>query len=425
MILLLIFIILFIIGIPIAFSIGITSLCYLLFYSNMPLEVIGHTFFQGVDSFTYLAIPLFILAGQLMGYIGITRDLIKFADLLVGRLPGGLAQINIVVSVFFAGLTGAAVADTAAIGGILIPAMKEQGYSAEYSAAVTVTSSIIGPIIPPSIIMVIYSAVTGESIIALFLAGFIPGLLIAFSLMNIALYYAIKENHPRRKESIHWRESIKVIKNSLLALMIPIIIIGGILSGQFTPTEAAAVACGYIFIVDIFFYKKLTIKKIIDAFYECAVTTSVVLFIMATATLLGLVLTIQHVPEQFANITISITHNKYIFLFITNLLLLFAGMVMEIGVNVILLAPLLLPVALKYGIDPLHFALVMLVNLNIGLVTPPVGVCLFVAAPIAKVPIEKIFLKAIPFILAEIVILLLITYIPYLVLFVPKLLGLA
>jgi len=391
-----VFILTLFMGIPIAFILGISSLVYLIFYCNMPLIIIGQCLFQGVDSFVLLAVPLFILAGHLMSRTGVTKDLINFADLLVGRLPGGLAQINIVVSIFFAGLTGAAVADTAAIGSILIPAMKKQGYSAEYSAAITTASSIIGPIIPPSIIMVIYGSITGMSIGALFMAGFVPGILIGLGLMVAAIYYAIKENHPRRKKSFSWRETIIITKNSLIALMVPVIIIGGILTGKFTPTEAAAVACGYVFLVGIFVYKKLTIK---------------------------LFLALEHVPEQVAVIITSITTNKYVFLLIMNIFLLFMGMVMETGANVILLAPILLPIALKFGIHPLHFALIMLVNLNIGLTTPPLGVCLFVAAPIAKTTMEKIVVRVIPLVAMEIVVLIIITYIPELILFVPRLFG--
>jgi len=385
-----VFILTLFMGIPIAFILGISSLVYLIFYCNMPLIIIGQSLFQGVDSFVLLAVPLFILAGHLMSRTGVTKDLINFADLLVGRLPGGLAQVNIVVSIFFAGLTGAAVADTAAIGSILIPAMKKQGYSAEYSAAITTASSIIGPIIPPSIIMVIYGSITGMSIGALFMAGFVPGILIGLGLMVAATYYAIKENHP---------------------------------TGKFTPTEAAAVACGYVFLVGIFVYKKLTIKDIIDSLYESAVTSAVILLIISTAKLFGLFLALEHVPEQVAVIITSITTNKYVFLLIMNIFLLFMGMVMETGANVILLAPILLPIALSFGVHPLHFALIMLVNLNIGLTTPPLGVCLFVAAPIAKTTMEKIVVRVIPLVAMEVVVLLFITYIPELILYVPRLFG--
>lgn len=412
-----------IMGIPIAFIFGIVSVAYFVLVSNIPITMIGQQMYSGVDSFVLLAIPFFILAGQLMNRTGITEDLVNFVQVIVGRLPGALAQVNIVVSILFAGLTGAAVADTAAIGSILIPAMKREGYSAEYSAAVTTTSSIIGPIIPPSIIMVIYATVTGSSIGALFLGGFIPGVLIGISLMLLALYYAIKEHHPRRTESLPWREIVRCTKNAIVALIMPIIIIGGILSGKFTATEAASLACGYAFLVGLVIYRSLTFKIILESLLESAVVSSVILLIIATAKLFGVILTIERIPMQIAQMMMSVTENKILFLLIINVFLLFMGMIMETGANVIILAPILLPLAMKYGIHPLHFALIMIVNVNIGLTTPPLGVCLFVAAPIAKTSYEKVSMKALPFIGMEIFVLLLITYLPDLVLAIPRMFG--
>jgi tripartite ATP-independent transporter DctM subunit len=419
------FILFMIVGIPIAFVLGLSSLCYFLFIGNIPLDVIGQRLYAGCDNFVLLAIPFFVLAGELMNRTNITEDLINFSKLLVGKIPGGLAHVNIVASIFFAGLTGAAVADTAAIGSILIPAMKKEGYSAEYSAAVTVTSSIIGPIIPPSIIMVIYATVTMESVGALFMAGFVPGVLIGLSLMVIAFYYAIKYNHPRRIEKYTRTEVVTTLKKSILGLICPLIIIGGIFSGQFTPTEAAAVACAYALIIGLFVFRSLTWKDVLECFGKSAVISAVILLVITTATLFATVLTLERVPANIAHAMTSLTNNKYVFLMLVNLFLLFMGMIMETGANVILLAPILLPLALKYGIHPLHFALVMLVNLNIGLTTPPLGVCLFVAAPIADVKYEKIAVASLPFIAAEIVVLILITYLPELVLILPRLFGFA
>jgi tripartite ATP-independent transporter DctM subunit len=417
------FILTMLIGVPIAFVLGISSLAYLIFVGGMPLGVIGVRMFSGVNTFVLLALPFFILAGSLMNKTRITEDLVAFADLLVGRLPGSLAQVNILVSIMFAGLTGAAVADTAAIGSILIPAMKKQGYSAEYSAAVTTTSSIIGPIIPPSIIMVIYGSVTGMSIGALFLAGFIPGLLVGLSLMVMATYFAIKEKHPRRTEPFGWERAKHVTKRALIGLLLPIIIIGGILSGVFTPTEAAAMACFYALLVGTVILRTLRLKDIIDSLLESAVMASVILLVISAANLFGVVLTIERVPETVARFITGIAPNKYMFLLLVNIFLLFMGMIMETGANVVILAPILLPVALKFGVHPLHFALVMLVNVNIGLTTPPLGVCLFTAAPIAKVKYELISIKVIPFVAMEIIVLMLITYIPELILIVPRLAG--
>ncbi|PID57275.1 C4-dicarboxylate ABC transporter permease [candidate division KSB3 bacterium] len=422
-ILITIFIVTMAMGIPIAFVFGISSIVYFLFLSNMPLTMIGLQLYNGVDSFVLLAIPFFILAGQLMNRTGITKDLVEFVQVLVGRLPGALAQVNIVVSILFAGLTGAAVADTAAIGSILIPAMKKEGYAASYSAAVTTASSIIGPIIPPSIIMVIYGTITGESIGALFMGGFIPGVLIGVGLMILASVYAIREHHPRRTESIPRHEIWRRTKSALVGIIMPVIIIGGILTGQFTATEAASLACGYALLVGLLLYRSLTVKDILESLLEAAVVSSVILLIISTAKLFGMILTIERIPTQIAQIMMSVTENKIIFLLLVNVFLLFMGMIMETGANIILLAPILLPLAVKYGVHPLHFALIMIVNVNIGLTTPPLGVCLFTAAPIAKTSYESIAIKVLPFVAMEILVLLVITYIPDLVLIVPKLTG--
>ncbi|MBM4314575.1 MAG: TRAP transporter large permease [Deltaproteobacteria bacterium] len=417
------FVVAMLMGVPIAFILGLIPLGYLVFFSNMPLTVIGQTLFNGADSYILLAIPFFISASILMNRTGITRDLINFANLIVGRLPGSLAQVNIVSSMIFAGITGAAVADAAALGGILIPAMKEEGYSSSYSAAVTATSSIIGPIIPPSIIMVIYGSITGDSIGALFMAGFVPGIMVGVSLMIVALYYAIRDKHPRRMTGYTLKESAGIVRNALLAIMMPVIIIGGILSGKFTPTEAAAIACAYAFIVGFFIYRQLTVKELIDSLKEGAITSAAILLIIAAAKLFGLMMSIEALPQQIAEVFMSISTNKYVFLLIVNIFLLFMGMIMETGANVILLAPILIPIAIQYGIHPLHFALVVLVNVNIGLVTPPLGVCLFVVAPIAKTSYENVVSKIFPFLMAEVTVLFLITYIPELILFVPRMFG--
>lgn len=422
-ILITIFIVTMAMGIPIAFVFGIGSIIYFIFLSNIPITMIGQQLYNGVDSFVLLAIPFFILAGQLMNRTGITKDLVAFVQVLVGRLPGALAQVNIVVSILFAGLTGAAVADTAAIGSILIPAMKKEGYSAAYSAAVTTASSIIGPIIPPSIIMVIYGTITGESIGALFMAGFVPGVLIGLGLMVLALVYALKENHPRRTEPVSRKEIIKRSKAAVIGLIMPIIILGGILSGKFTATEAASLACAYAFLVGIIIYRSLSVKDILESLLECAVVSSVILLIISTAKLFGMVLTIEQIPGQIATIMMSVTENKIMFLLLVNVFLLFMGMIMETGANIILLAPILLPLAIRYGVEPLHFALIMIVNVNIGLTTPPLGVCLFTAAPIAKTSYESIAMKVLPFVAMEIMVLLLITYVPDIVLIVPRLTG--
>lgn len=422
-ILILIFVLLLVIGLPIAFVLGGTSLFYFFFLSKVPMEMIGQKLYAGIDNFVLLAIPFFILAGELMNRSKITDALIEFSRILVGKIPGALAQVNIVASVFFAGITGAGVADTAALGSILIPAMTKEGYTPEYSAAVTCTSSVIGPIIPPSIVMIIYATCTGESVGALFAAGFIPGLMIALALMIMCFYYAIKQHHPRRTEKLTAKFVVTTLRKSIVALLCPIILIVGIFSGYFTPTEAAAVACLYAIIAGMFILKTLTLKDIWESLKISVVAGSVILLLISMAALFAQVLSIERVPAAIATGILAFTQNKYVFLLIMNGVLLIAGMLLDAGVNVMLIAPILLPVAIRLGITPLHFALVLLVNLNIGLVTPPMGVCLFAAAPIARVSFERVAKASLPFIVAEFVALLIMTYVPELILFVPRLLG--
>jgi tripartite ATP-independent transporter DctM subunit len=418
------FAVLLLVGAPIAFALSIASFAFLSVWGAISFDVIPQRMFGGIDSFPLMAIPFFILAGELMNSTGITVRLVRFASLLIGRVPGGLAQTNVVASILFAGLTGAGVADTSAIGSILIPAMVSEGYEADYSAAVTASSSVIGPIIPPSIVMVIYGSTVGLSIGALFAAGFIPGLLIGLSLMVLCYYYSVKLNHPRRLEKVTPREFFQGFKDAFVALLMPLIIIGGILGGIFTPTEAAAVAVGYSLFAGFFIFRTLTIQNTIAAMAKTAQTSSVVLLIIASAAVFGWGMTIERIPQTIAAFLLSLTSNTYIMLFMINIFLLIMGMFMETGANVIILAPILAPIAVQMGIHPLHFAIVMIVNLNIGLATPPLGVCLFIACTIAGISLEKLSKAIAPFILAEIVVLMLITYIPTLVLVVPRLLGL-
>jgi tripartite ATP-independent transporter DctM subunit len=418
-----VFVVALLIGIPIAFVLGGAATYYFLFLGRLPLDMIGQKLYAGCDNFILLAIYFFILAGELMNRSKITDSLIDFSRILVGKIPGALAQVNIVVSVFFAGITGSGVADTAAIGSVLIPAMKKEGYTVDYATAMTVSSSVIGPIIPPSVVMVIYSMSTGASVGALFAAGFIPGLAIALSLMIMAFFYAIKYKHPRRTEKITLRQALVTTRKSLVALLCPVVLVGGIFSGQFTPTEAAAIACFYAIVAGTLILRTLTLKDILESFCKAAVSGSVILLIISMAALFGQFMALERIPSKMAQLILGITENKYTFLMMVNILLLFMGMIMETGATVILLAPILVPIAMQLGIHPVHFALVMIVNLNIGLATPPVGVCLFAASPIAGISLERMSKAIWPFILAEFVALIFITYVPELVLFIPRLLG--
>ncbi|AZO93767.1 TRAP transporter large permease [Halocella sp. SP3-1] len=421
--LLIAFFVLLISNIPIAFTLLFSSFIFLHEWGMISPGILPNKVFNGINSFPYLAVPFFILAGQLMNKTGITTRLVKFADIVIGKIHGGLAQANILSSIIFAGLTGSGVADTSAVGSILIPAMTEQGFDKDYSAAVTAASSVIGPIIPPSVLMVIYANIVGISVGDLFVAGFIPGVLIGLGLMILAYYFAKRDNHPRRTEAVSTKEVLLTTKDALLAILMPVIIIGGIVGGIFTPTEAAAVAVAYALFVGFFIFRSLKLSDLPSALLESVKTTGTILIIIACAAIFGWALTILRVPSLLAAAITGVTQNPLIVLLFINILLLFVGMIMEIGAAVIILAPILAPLVAQLGIDPLHFAIIMVVNLNIGLATPPLGVCLFVAAPIAKTTLERVSRAILPFLAVEIAVLFLLTYWPKLVLFLPNLLG--
>jgi C4-dicarboxylate transporter DctM subunit len=414
------FVILLAIGVPIAFVLGLSSLLYLRL-EEMSFVLVGQRFFVGVDNFLLLAVPLFILAGKLMNESGITDRLIEFFAILLGHIRGGLAYINIVASVFFAGITGAGAADTAAIGSILIPAMKKEGYSKDYAAAVTAVSSTIGPTIPPSIAMVVYAASAGVSVARLFLAGVIPGLLLAVGQLFVAWRGTHKFSVPVREKRLSAKSFVRGFFDAALALIMPLILIGGIVLGVFTPTEAAAVAVLYALIVGFVIYRKLTLRRLLRQLYETALLTGSILMILGFAHLFGWILAAEDVPGTVARAITGLTQNRILVLLMINALLLVIGTFMETLASVILLTPILLPLAESLGIDPVHFGIIMVVNLNIGLATPPLGVCLIVAAPLAETTIERIARAAIPFLLVMIGVLLLITYVPELVMFIPNL----
>lgn len=414
------FVILLAIGVPIAFVLGISSLLYL-HLQEMYFVLVAQRFFVGIDNFLLLAVPLFILAGRLMNESGITDRLIEFFAILLGHVRGGLAYINIVASVFFAGITGAGAADTAAIGSILIPAMKKEGYSSDYAAAVTAVSSTIGPTIPPSIAMVVYGASAGVSVAKLFLGGVIPGLMLAAGQLFVAWRGVHRWSVPVRAKRLSVRTFGRGLFDAALALIMPVILIGGIVLGIFTPTEAAAVAVFYALIVGFVIYRKLTVRKLLRQLYETALLTGTILMILGFAHLFGWILAAEDVPGAVARAITGLTQNRILVLLMINVLLLLVGTFMETLAAVILLTPILLPLAESLGINPIHFGVLMVVNLNIGLATPPLGVCLIVAAPLAETSIERITRAALPFLLVMIGVLLLITYIPELVMFIPNL----
>ncbi|UCF57316.1 MAG: TRAP transporter large permease [Deltaproteobacteria bacterium] len=419
------FLILLAIGIPICFVLGSTTLLAM-FYKKEPLFflMLSQRIFAGMDMYVLLAIPLFILAGQVMGGAGLTDSIVRFSDALLGRLRGGLSYVNVCASVFFGGISGAPIADVASIGSILIPAMEKEGYDLDFSAAITASSSIIGAMIPPSILMIIYASVMNISVAAMFAGGIIPGLLVAGILMALCAYYSKKKNYPKREHRISFREFVSISKTAIIPLTMPFIIIGGILTGVFSPTEAAGVAAAYGFLAGVLM-KTLTLSKVKTILVNTVVTSSVILFLIATAKTMSWLLTMEMIPQRIAAMFMSVTTNTYLFLFLVNMLLFVVGMVMDPGVAIIILGPVLAPTAVQLGISSLHFALIMTINLIVGLVTPPLGFALYTTCGIAKISLERLTRTLIPFVAVEMGAVFLVTYVPFLTLFIPKMLGLA
>lgn len=381
--------------------------------------------FSGITQYTLLAIPLFMFAGELMNAGGITDKLIKFAMLLIGRLPGSLAHANIVASMFFGGITGSAQADTTCIGGIMIPAMIKQGYSKEVSVAVTAASSTCGPIIPPSTMMIIFAVAVNASVGALFMGGVVPGILIGLAEMAVVALQNIRYHFPRTTEVLPWSVKKQIIKDAIIPLGMPVIIVGGIVTGVCTATEAGAMAILYAIITSVFVTKTLKFKDIVPLALKSAIGSAGAMMIISAAKIVAYSMTTLGVGKLVADLFLSISSSPYVFLLLVNILLLIMGMFMDGGASVIIFAPILTPIAVSLGISPIHFGLVMVLNLVIGLGTPPLGVCMFIACAIADLPIVKGAKAMMPYVAAEIIVLLAITYIPDLVLFIPRLLGYA
>lgn len=413
-------------GMPIAFCLGITALVTLLMTPDLTLLILPQKMFTGVDYFTLIAVPFFILAGELMNKARITDSIVELSQHLVGRFRGGLAHVNIVASMFFAGITGAAVADTSAMGSILIPAMEKEKYPKSFAAAVTAASSVMGPIIPPSIIMVIYALVdTRVSIGALFLAGMVPGIAIGLFQMIAAYMVAVKRDYPRFEEKFDAKEFMQVLRRALIPLLTPIIIMGGILGGICTPTEAAAAADLYALIVGIFILRTLHWVDLPQILLRTALTTSTVFLIFCMGNVLVVLFTMNQLPEQLTELVLRFSSSPMVFLLLINIVLLIIGCFMEVGVAIIILVPILAPVATHFGIDPLHFAMIVVVNLCIGLVTPPLGVVLFVACGISGSNMESVTKAIWPFLIAIICVLILVTYVPSFTLTIPRMLSMA
>lgn len=411
-------------GVPIAFVLGLVPATTLLITGTIdPLHITqlaAQKMFTGIDSAILMAVPFFIMAGNLMAAGGMTRRLLKFCNLLVGWLRGGLAYINVAISMIFAGITGAAVADTSAVGSILIPAMKEEGYDVDFAAAVTATSSTIGPIIPPSIPFIIYGSLSETSIAALFLAGMVPGLLLGIAMMGVVGYFSRKRNYPKGK-MLALKEVPGVVVEAGLVLILPLIILGGILTGVFTPTESACVACFYALLISLFVYKDITLKKLQRIIISTGATSSLVMLVVGMASLFSWLLAIEEVPQLITHLIMGFTENKFLILILINILLLVIGTFMETTASLIILTPVLLPIVTKFGVDPIHFGVMMVLNLVIGLTTPPVGVCLFIACSIAETTLERVTRAIVPFLAASFAVLVICTYWEWIILALPRL----
>lgn len=414
------FVVLVVFRFSIAMALGLSCVVAILLTTDISPILMVQRMVVGVDSFVLLAIPLFVLAARLMNEGGITDKIFLFARALCGHVKGGLAHANIVGSMIFAGMTGSAVADAAGLGAIEIKAMNAQGYPPEFSASMTIASSVIGPIIPPSIPMVLYGALAEVSVGRLFLGGIIPGILVGVSLMVMVFFVARAKNYPKDPR-VTWQVFLRRFWDALIPSMSPIVILGGIVAGIFTPTEAAAVAAVYALAISMFLYRTIKLKHLPTILVETMVTTAIVTFIISNASIFSYLLIIGDISEVVVNGLTAITSNINVMLLLLNLILLFFGCVMEAGVALILLVPILLPVLKVMNIDLVHFGVVLTVNLMIGVATPPVGVCLFVVSHITGIRVERLMKAIIPYIIPPIIVLFLITYIPSLVTFIPNL----
>ena len=410
-------------GVPIAFAMAMGLVATIQCWGEIPFSMLFQQIFQGVNSFTFIAVPMFILAGELMSRVGIIDDILLLCRVLVGWVPGSLANANIVASMFFAGVSGSAVADTSAIGGALIPAMVKEGYDDDFSVAVTAASSVIGPIIPPSIGMVLYGASLGTSITAMFMGGVVPGILLGVGLMIPATYLSIKRKYPRNTEKYTTGQIIGAVVHAIPALLMPAIILGGILAGICSPTEAASIAILYSVIVGVFYYKSLNLKIFMDCMVKSMVQAGAVLLIAAVACPVGWLVAMGQVPVQLAEFITSVTSNKYIVLLMINLFLLILGCGIDANVSLLIFAPILHPLAVSFGIHPIQFAVMFVLNITVGLATPPYGACLFIGSSIAKIPLSKTMKAILPFCAVEIIVLMLTAYVPDIVLALPRMLG--
>ncbi|MEX0336151.1 TRAP transporter large permease [Vibrio tubiashii] len=419
-----VFLLLMLIGAPIAIALGVAGITGMYdmggahFASLAPSKI-----FNGLNIFPFLAMPFFILAGEIMNHTGITNRLVYLSEALVGHFRGGLAHSNMVASVFFSGITGSATADAAAFGRTLVPAMVKQGYSKDYACAVTAAGSIIGPTIPPSGLMVVYGSLMGVSIGGLFATGILPGILVCLVCMAIIGAMGKRKNLPKMSQKASLAEVLDHFKNSALALLMPLIILGGIVFGIVTPTEAASIAVAYALVIGTFIYRNLTLDALFQMVIRTAQISAVIYLIIGSASILGWWLSFNQIPQMIADMFISLSDNPHVILALIIALLLTVGMIMDINVMLIILAPILVPLTMEIGMDPLHAGIVFILALNISLMTPPIGACLFVLSSVTGAKIEGISKELMPFLIGQLLLLFAIAFFPDIVLFIPRLLG--
>ncbi len=409
-------------GMPISISLGLTVLSFLFFMSNVPVETVAMKLFTGIEKFEIMAIPFFILAGNFLTHGGVAKRMINFATSMIGHWYGGLGLAGVVACALFAAVSGSSPATVVAIGSILLPAMVKAGFPRKFGAGVITTSGSLGILIPPSIVMVIYAVATNSSVGALFMAGVIPGLMLALLLGSVTWYRARKNNYPRLPKAT-FKERLFAFKESAWGLLLIVIVLGGIYSGMFTPTEAAAMSAVYAFIVAVFVYKDMPLKNIPKVLRDSANMSAMLLYIITNAVLFSYLMTSEQIPQIMADWIINHNLGVVAFLAVTNILLLLAGNVMEPSSIILILAPILFPVAMKLGIDPIHFGILMTVNMEVGMCHPPVGLNLYVASGITKMGISELTVAVLPWLLAMIGFMLLITYVPIISLWLPRLMG--
>jgi len=412
---------LFMLGFPVVLAIALPSLIYV-FSEGIPLAMVAQRMHYALDSYPLIAVPVFIFVGNLMNSTGITNRIFKFADTLVGRLPGGLAQVNIFASLIFSGMSGAALADVGGLGQIEIRAMKEKGFSVPFASAVTVASATVGPIFPPSIPLVIYGSVAGVSVVKLLLGGILPALLAVAAMMVMTGILATARKYPRASRWPKLAEIVADFVPAFPALMTPALLIAGMLGGIFTPTEAASATVVYVFLIGTLVYRELNFAHVKTALFESVKSTSTILIIVSAASIFGWILAVEQIPPLFSSALLSISRNPIVLLFILNIILFVVGMFLDSTTATLLLVPIIVPPLVGAGVDPVHLGLIFIFNIMIGLVTPPMGLSLYMVSDIAKCPLKDVVRETIPYLAPLLATLFMITYIPRIVLFIPGLL---